>query len=127
MPSPLAPADLAALRALAPELSMPDTCDIVRVISNPDEGGGQTETETTVAADVPCRYSETFSQRESSLVARLGTTIDAKLTVPALTDITQKDRIANLTVGGVAFGSYEVRAVIRRSEEVIRGVFIARI
>jgi hypothetical protein len=113
-------------RALAVELALPDVCDVVRV-TPAGSGPRDDETETTIATDVPCAYSENLTRQDLLDAERRGTTVDAVALLPALQDITQADRVKNLTVGGVNFGTYEVAAVVRRSREGMRRLLLRRV
>jgi len=106
--------------------TLPDTCDIVRLTETYTSGGVSTVVEVVLAAGVACRYTETLGTQDAEVAARQGVRIDAVLTLPGVQDVTAADRVT-VTVGGVAFGTYEVSGVARRSFELGRRVYLRKV
>ena len=105
--------------------TLPDTCSIVR-LTETHTSGGVTVVEVVLAAGVACRYTETLDTQDAEFAARQGVRIDAVLTLPGVQDVTAADRVT-VTVGGVAFGTYEVSGVARRSFELGRRVYLRKV
>lgn len=100
-------ADLASMRTSLTE-SMPDSCQVRRNAPTPDGAGGQIDAESTVAT-VACRISPlSRSDRlaELEIADRLTAVASWLITLPAGTDVTEKDRI----LSGVR--TFEVASVL---------------
>lgn len=95
--------------------TLPATCDIVRVVRANSEGGW-TETPSTVAT-VACRLSA-VSVRERIAGGRIAAEASHVVTLTALTDVRQEDRIVT---GGLTFEVVEMHS---RSEELVRRIYV---
>ncbi len=105
--------ELASMRATL-TASLPDSCAIQRVSQVSDGAGGYTESWATVAT-VACRVSPSGRQPEERAIAdRLSATVSYTVTLPALTDVTTRDR---LVIGG---RSFEIQGVLSRTNEISR-------
>ncbi len=94
------------------------SCAIRRMTRTPNDSGGYTETETTVAT-VGCRIGQP-SGREFIAGGKTAEESDAIVHMPALTDIRGTDRIL---VGGV---TYEVSGPpVAVTDEILRSVFVS--
>lgn len=80
----------AELAVAAPEF-LPDLCSIVTVSDVQDGFGGPTETETVVAANVPCKYEAMTNPMQKQVGAGPISTLTHILTLPstAITKIIQ--------------------------------------
>jgi len=100
---------------------LPDTCTIQRVTEGTPSGDGTSETWGTLASGVACRVSPLASGANESLGG--GEAMQAvnqwTIWLPALTDVTVKDRIVYGT------RTFEIARVGARSYETVREV-IAR-
>lgn len=114
MSAPIAP-DLGWLRGLS-DAFLPDVCDVLRYTetSGPD---GVNQSWSTIASGVPCRVSPVRrTGQESAPGGQLLALSDWTVWLPALTDVTVKDRVTALGM------TFEVQRVDARSYEVIRAV-----
>jgi head-tail adaptor len=110
----ITPAVLDWLRGLQ-EDNLPDACDISRYTES-NTADGITQAWTTVAAGVPCRISSrTVSASEATGAGgQLRALGDWRIWLPALTDVTVKDRLA------VGPRTFEVERVEGESNETAR-------
>lgn len=117
-------ADLAAMRSTL-DGSLPDTCQVVRRTSASDGALGTNDTWANQGAAVACRVapaSKLGVETEAELVDVLRAETRWTITLPALTDVTERDRI---TSGGRTF---EVVSVLGpRSLEIGRRALCLRI
>lgn len=72
------------------------TCDILRETRTDTDEGGWTNTETTVASAVPCRFAPIGSGggAERIIAERLAAVADTVINVPVGTNVTPRDRVA---------------------------------
>jgi len=115
----LSAAQLSAMRSTL-VASLPDTAVVKRDTLTPDGAGGWTTSEATVAT-VAGRVSPSGG-RESVVAGKLDAVTTWTITLPALTDVTAKDRIV------VGSRTFEVAAVLDpRSWEIGRRVLAVEI
>lgn len=95
---------------------------IQRLTSETDGAGGRTETWTDHAEDVPCRaWTDVRRDSESEQGDKVTVTSDRRLVVPLATDVTEADRIGDVTdtAGNVVFeGPMRVEAVARHRTHI---------
>lgn len=103
----LSAAELAGMRATA-DRALPDTCTIQRKTAVSDGGGGTTETWADHATGIACRIAPASGGETGTAGDRVEDETTHVVTLPALTDITEADR---LQVDGQV---YEVTAVRKR-------------
>jgi head-tail adaptor len=116
----LTAADIASLRA-AQEAALPETVTISRLTLADNGAGGFSESWAT-AATVSGRIGPYNRQASESIVAeRLGGRAGYTVTLPALTDVREADRLV------VGTRTFEVVQVIRRSHETARVVVCAEV
>lgn len=115
----LSTAQLDSMRVTLDE-SLPDTAVVKRDTLTSDGAGGYTTSEATVAT-VACRVAPSGG-REAVIAGRLDAVATWTLTLPALTDVTAKDRIV------VGTRTFEIAAVLDpRSWEIGRRVLCVEI
>jgi SPP1 family predicted phage head-tail adaptor len=115
----LSAGQLASMRSTL-NASLPDTAAVHRDTLSSDSAGGYTTSAATVAT-VACRVSPSGG-RESVVAGKVDAVSTWTITLPALTDVTAKDR---LIVGSRTF---EVAAVLDpRSWEIGRRVLCVEI
>lgn len=121
------PADLAPFRELA-LLGMPDFTDVRARVLADDGLGGITETWPAVTVDnTPCALTTELTPAEREMVARLGLAVEAEVRLPYAITVAVGDRLTDMTVGGVALGTFEVRAVLEQTYRVQTTVLAGRI
>jgi hypothetical protein len=101
--------ELAAMRATA-DAALPDTCTISRPALVSDGAGGQTSTYSQVGGTIACRLSPAgvgTQSDEMELADRDTSTTDWIVTLPAGTDVGEKDRVLT---GGRTFEVTRVKA-----------------
>lgn len=115
----LEPAELANARADAEEL-LPDTGYVLACAAGSDGAGGQEES-FLKGDSTPCAIAPFSRTRSGGEGGTAGDRIDSRtthfITLPALTTVTEADRIE---IDGQ--GTFEVLAVRKRSEELTRRV-----
>lgn len=84
---------------------LPDTCMIQRRTPASDGGGGYTETWTDLAGPVRCRIEPAAGGEAGTTADRVDDETSHVAYLPALTDITEADRVT------IAGQSYDVTAV----------------
>lgn len=104
---------LASLRARM-TTALPDACTISRNTPTSDGAGGQTPSWATVETTVCSIAPAGNSAQERAIADRLSSVVAYTVTLPALTDVTAKDRIVS---GG---RTLEVAGVIVRTQELTR-------
>ena len=75
----------AELNTAAPEF-LPDLCDLIQLTLQDDGHNGQTLKPTTVATDIPCRYSEVAGSEGGSVIGSKTYTATHRLTFGASAD-----------------------------------------
>lgn len=116
----LSTADLTALRA-AQEAAMPETVTIYRLTLSDNGAGGFSESWGT-ASTVSGRIGPYNRQASEGVVAeRLAGRAGYTVTLPALTDVREADRLV------VGTRTFEVVWVIRRTYETARVVICAEV
>lgn len=119
-----------AKRAIARNVFLASTCDIVRTTETTD-AGGTTETRTTIASEEPCFYTEDLTDQEIAEAERLNVQVRARIYFPGERDIRVSDEITNLVIDGAMLGyiddtdtfvpyRYEVASAPRATYEVTR-------
>lgn len=112
----LSAAELAAMRSTA-DAALADTCTIQRKTSVSDGGGGTTDTWPDHATGIACRIAPAGGGETGTAGDRVNDETTHIVTLPALTDITEADR---LTIDGQ---TYEATAVRKRGAwEITRRV-----
>lgn len=85
--------ELAEMRTNA-DGTLPDVCDILRVVSVSDGQGGGTMSWSPVHADVPCSVAPTqVHDWERPVASRVSSQSGWTITVPAGTDVKVTDRV----------------------------------
>ena len=117
----ITPAVLDWLRSLQDD-NLPDACDISRYTetNTPD---GVTQGWATVAAGVPCRISSrtTAGSEGVGAAAQERAASDWLVWLPALTDVTVRDRLLVHSTGPGPARTFEVERVVGESLETARG------
>lgn len=103
----LSASEVASMRTTA-ERALPSTCTIQRKTSVSDGGGGTTETWASYAEDVACRVAPAGGGETGTAGDRINDETTHIVTLPALADITEADR---LVIDGQ---TYEATAVRKR-------------
>lgn len=96
--------DMAPFRQLLADLGMPDTFELQRDSTTPDNAGGFTTITRTIAAG-RCYIRSAGGGIEQETAARLGITAPKVVTLPVEVDVAGGDRLV------VKGESYEVRGI----------------
>lgn len=104
-------------RELAAE-ALPATCEVWRPSGTPNEEGGTIAGEPVLVATYRCNVAPLTEDELPSGAGGVAERATGIVTLPALANVRSDDEVR---VGGV---SYEVLGVRRRTEEIVRRVYV---